>query len=272
MKQLTVFFVSVMLIMTMGCQAGDPGSSTDTGTGDKKLTLDSERAKAGYSVGYNMGRNLLNIKEEVDFETVVQGFRDGFAGEDKAQVPVEEIPEILRAFQMKINKIMQEKRQSLGEKNKVEGESFLKENAKNVGVITAKSGLQYKVIKEGTGAVPKATDKVTVQYRGTLINGTEFDSSYKRGQPASFFLNKVIPGWTEGVQLMKVGAKYKFFVPGNLAYGQRGSRSIGPNAVLIFDIELLAIEKVEPKKPPKPPVKKIPQPKQEEQKKEAQKK
>jgi FKBP-type peptidyl-prolyl cis-trans isomerase len=128
------------------------------------------------------------------------------------------------------------------------------------------------VIKEGTGAVPKATDKVSVQYRGTLINGTEFDSSYKKGKPATFFLTRVIPGWTEGVQLMKVGAKYKFFVPANLAYGQRGSRSIEPNAALIFDIELLAIEKVEPRKPPRPPVKKIPQPKQEEQKKETQKK
>jgi FKBP-type peptidyl-prolyl cis-trans isomerase len=276
MKQLTVIFVSVLLIMTMGCQAGDSGSSTDTdtdtSTGDKKLDLDSERAKASYSIGYNMGRNLINIKEEIDFETVVQGFKDGFAGEHKAQLKSEEIEKALIAFRQRINKIMQEKRRSLGEKNKAEGEAFLKENAGNEGVITTKSGLQYKVIKEGTGAVPQATDQVTVQYRGTFINGTEFDSSYKKGKPATFLLNRVIPGWTEGVQLMKVGAKYKFFIPSNLAYGQRGSRAIGPNAVLIFDIELLAIEKVEPKKPPKPPVKKIPQPKQEEQKKEAQKK
>lgn len=249
MKQLTVIFVSVLLIMTMGCQAGDSGSSTDTSTGDKKLTLDSEKAKASYSIGYNMGRNLINIKEEIDFETVVQGFKDGFAGDHKAQLTPEEIQKTLRAFQQKINIIMQEKRKSLGDQNKREGELFLKENAGNEGVITTKSGLQYKVIKEGTGEVPKATDKVTVHYRGTLINGTEFDSSYKKGKPATFLLNRVIPGWTEGVQLMKVGAKYKLFIPGNLAYGQRGrGAQIGSNATLIFDIELLAIEPPKEKK------------------------
>jgi FKBP-type peptidyl-prolyl cis-trans isomerase len=253
MKNLSVIFVSILLMVTMSCQAEN---SATTGAGDKKLTLDTERAKASYCVGFNMGRNLGHIKEEVDFETVVQGFRDGFAGEDKAQVPLDQMPEILRTFQMKINTIMQEKRKAQGEKNQAEGEAFLKENAKKEGVITTKSGLQYKVIKEGTGAVPKGTDKVKVHYKGTLIDGTEFDSSYKRGEPASFFLNRVIPGWTEGVQLMKVGATYKFFIPANLAYGQRGSRNIGPNAVLIFDIELLGIEPPEPaakKQEPKKP-------------------
>jgi FKBP-type peptidyl-prolyl cis-trans isomerase len=258
MKKLSVIIVSILLMVTMSCQAEN---SANTGTGDKKLTLDTEKAKDSYCVGYNMGRNLGNIKEEVDFETVVQGFRDGFAGEDKAQVSLEEMPKILRAFQMKINNTMREKRKVQGDKNKAEGEAFLKENAKKEGVITTKSGLQYKVIKEGTGAVPKSTDKVNVHYRGTLLDGTEFDSSHKRGKPASFFLNRVIPGWTEGVQLMKMGAKYKFFIPGNLAYGQRGSRNIGPNAVLIFDIELLGIEPPEPAKKKQEPKK--PQPKSE---------
>lgn len=125
------------------------------------------------------------------------------------------------------------------------GQAFLKENGSKEGVKTTASGLQYIVEKEGDGASPKATDKVSVHYRGTLLNGTEFDSSYKRGQPISFPLNRVIPGWTEGVQLMKEGAKYKFFIPSTLAYGPSGTPGgpIGPNETLIFEVELLKIEK-----------------------------
>ena len=128
--------------------------------------------------------------------------------------------------------------------NQKEGEAFLAANGKKPGVTTLPSGLQYVVLKEGTGRQPAATDTVTVHYQGTLINGTEFDSSYKRGQPASFPLNQVIKGWTEGVQLMKEGAKYRFFIPPHLAYGQRGAGPvIGPNATLIFEVELLSVKK-----------------------------
>jgi FKBP-type peptidyl-prolyl cis-trans isomerase len=128
--------------------------------------------------------------------------------------------------------------------NQKEGDTFLAANGKKPGVKTLPSGLQYTVIKEGTGRQPAATDTVTVHYKGTLINGTEFDSSYKRGQPASFPLNQVIKGWTEGVQLMKEGAKYRFFIPPHLAYGQRGAGpTIGPNATLIFEVELLSVQK-----------------------------
>jgi FKBP-type peptidyl-prolyl cis-trans isomerase FklB len=130
-----------------------------------------------------------------------------------------------------------------GEKNKKEGEAFLAENKKKEGVKTLPSGLQYKVIKEGTGKSPKATDKVSTHYRGTLIDGTEFDSSYKRGQPATFPVNGVIPGWTEALQLMKVGSKWQLFIPSKLAYGERGAPPvIGPYSVLIFTVELLAIK------------------------------
>ncbi|WNB76156.1 FKBP-type peptidyl-prolyl cis-trans isomerase [Methylomonas koyamae] len=126
--------------------------------------------------------------------------------------------------------------------NKAAGEKYLADNAKNAGVTTTASGLQYQVFAEGTGASPKASDNVTVHYKGTTIDGKEFDSSYSRGAPATFPLNRVIPGWTEGVQLMKEGAKYRFFIPSNLAYGERGAgRDIGPNAALIFDVELIKV-------------------------------
>lgn len=128
------------------------------------------------------------------------------------------------------------------EENKAAGEKFLADNAKNAGVIATASGLQYLVFNEGTGASPKATDNVTVHYKGTTIDGKEFDSSYSRGEPATFPLNRVIAGWTEGLQLMKEGAKYRFFIPSNLAYGERGAgRDIGPNSTLIFDVELLKV-------------------------------
>jgi len=135
-----------------------------------------------------------------------------------------------------------EKMTAVAGKNKKEGETFLAENMKKEGVKTLASGLQYKVITEGTGKMPKATDTVTTNYRGTLVDGTEFDSSYKRGEPATFPVNGVIAGWTEALQLMKTGAKWQLFVPSNLAYGERGTGPIGPNAVLLFEVELISIK------------------------------
>ncbi|MCP5108180.1 MAG: FKBP-type peptidyl-prolyl cis-trans isomerase [bacterium] len=246
------------MMMAVGCQPGNAGTP-DAAAGDQKVKLDSEIAKSSYAIGFNMGQSMRNIKDKLDFAVVLQGLRDGFAGDDKAQMPVADIRKTITAFQQKLRTEMNEKRKAQGAKNKGEGEAFIKENAKKEGVITTKSGLQYKIIKKGTGASPKAVDTVEVHYRGTLIDGTEFDSSYKRGTTIKFALNRVIPGWTEGVQLMKVGAKYKFFVPSNLAYGQRGAgQQIGPDAALIFDIELISIipagekKKPAPVKPPKP--------------------
>ncbi len=154
---------------------------------------------------------------------------------------------VVRAREITATK-MEQKQKTAGEKNKTDGVKFLEENKKKEGVKTTASGLEYKVLKEGTGPQPKATDMVTVNYRGTLIDGTEFDSSYKRGQPATFPLNGVIKGWTEGLQLMKQGSKYQFVVPSNLAYGERSvGPDIAPNATLIFEVELLDV-----KPPPTP--------------------
>jgi len=149
------------------------------------------------------------------------------------------VQETMAIFQ----KDMMAKQQEVAKKNKKEGEVFLDENKKKEGVKTLASGLQYKVLKEGTGKKPKLNDAVTVNYRGTLIDGTEFDSSYRRGQPASFPVSGVIPGWTEALPLMGEGAKWQLFVPSNLAYGERGAGAmIGPNATLIFEIELISVQ------------------------------
>jgi FKBP-type peptidyl-prolyl cis-trans isomerase len=144
-------------------------------------------------------------------------------------------------FQKEMTAKQAEKIKMAGEKNKKAGETFLSENSKKDGVVTLKSGLQYKVITEGTGKMPKESDTVTTHYRGTLVDGTEFDSSYKRGEPVSFQVNGVIPGWTEALQLMKTGSKWQLFIPSGLAYGENGPEPIGPNAALIFDVELISV-------------------------------
>lgn len=248
MKRLTVILVSVLMLMVIGCQSGGAGNAADTG--DQKVTLDTDKAKASYTIGFNMGQNLAGFKEEIDLAVLFQGIRDGLVGEGKAQISQQDRNEIMKTFQGKIREIMEKKREEQSVKNKEEGDAFLKENSTKEGVVTTASGLQYQVIQEGTGPTPQATDTVEVHYRGTLLDGMEFDSSYSKGQPAKFALHRVIPAWTEGVQLMKVGSKYKFFAPPNLAYGPRGSRAIGPNAVLIFEIELLSI--APPQEAPKP--------------------
>jgi FKBP-type peptidyl-prolyl cis-trans isomerase FklB len=156
----------------------------------------------------------------------------------------QEIRDTIGAFQKEMMAKQQELAKQMGEKNKKEGEVFLAENKKKEGVKTLASGLQYKVIKAGTGKKPKATDTVTTHYRGTLVDGTEFDSSARQGKPATFQVKGVIPGWTEALQLMEEGAKWQLFIPSNLAYGERGTQGgpIGPNAALIFDIELISIQ------------------------------
>ncbi|MCP4151293.1 MAG: FKBP-type peptidyl-prolyl cis-trans isomerase [bacterium] len=252
MKIFLVIIVSVLMIAAAGC-----GGKVEEKPADQKLTLKTDKDKASYANGYNMGRYVKRDKDHLDIDVLIQGVRDGFNGPGKEQIPEAEMQKVLRDFQQKMGKARQEKQKIQGGKNIAEGEAFLKENATKEGVIVTKSGLQYKVLTEGTGPQPKATDQVEVHYKGTLIDGTDFDSSYKHGKPATFPLNRVIPGWTEGVQLMKVGAKYKFFLPSNIAYGKRGSGPvIGPNAVLVFEIELLSIGKAEEKKAV--PAKKMP--------------
>jgi FKBP-type peptidyl-prolyl cis-trans isomerase FklB len=209
---------------------------------EKSPQLKDQKDKVSYSIGMNIGANLSRQKVDINPDLLAAGIKDAIAG--KTQLTQDQVKEVMSQFE----KDMEQKQKAAGEKNKADGVKFLEDNKKKEGVKTTASGLQYKVIKEGTGPQPKATDMVTVNYRGTLIDGTEFDSSYKRGQPATFPLNGVIKGWTEGVQLMKQGGKYQFFVPSNLAYGER---SVGPdiaaNATLIFEVELLDV-----KPPPTP--------------------
>ncbi len=208
----------------------------------EEMTLKSEKDKVSYIIGREIGNNLKSQTIDVDPEILARGIKDAISGA-KPIMTEEEMKEVMTAFQKEVMAKRQELTKQLGEKNKKEGEAFLAENKTKEGVKTLPSGLQYKVIKAGTGKKPKAADTVTTQYRGTLTDGTEFDSSYSRGQPATFPVNGVIPGWTEALQLMEEGAKWQVFVPSNLAYGERGAGPrIGPNATLIFEIELISVQ------------------------------
>jgi len=208
----------------------------------ENLVLKNQKDKVSYVIGMDIGTNLKKQSIDVDPDILAKGIKDGFSG-GKSLLSEQEVREIMAAFQKEMMAKQEELNKKLGEKNKKEGEGFLAENKKKEGVKTLPSGLQYKVIKAGTGKKPKLTDTVTTHYRGTLIDGTEFDSSYRRGQPATFPINGVIPGWTEALQLMQEGAKWQLFVPPNLAYGERGAgRQIGPNATLIFEVELISIQ------------------------------
>ena len=209
---------------------------------EEKPVLKDQKDKVSYSIGMNIGNNLKKQAIDVNPDALVYGIKDALSG-GKALITEQEVNDTLMAFQKEMASKQSERLKELGEKNKKEGEAFLAENKKKEGVITLPSGLQYKVIKEGTGETPKLTDTVTTNYRGTLIDGTEFDSSYRREQPATFPVKGVIAGWTEALQLMKVGSKWQLFTPSNLAYGERGAgRDIGPNATLIFEVELLSIK------------------------------
>jgi len=207
-----------------------------------KPDLKDPKQRASYSIGANIGGNFKKQELDLDPKALAAGIADAFAG--KTQLTDAEMRETLNEFQKKAMSKMEAKQKVDGEKNVKDGEAFLAANAKKEGVKTLPSGLQYKVIKSGTGKMPKATDTVKVHYHGTLIDGTVFDSSVERGEPATFPVNGVIPGWVEALQLMKEGDKWQLVIPAKLAYGERGAGGkIGPNSVLIFDVELLSIEK-----------------------------
>lgn len=207
---------------------------------EKSPQLKDQKDKVSYSIGLNIGTNLNRQNIPVNADMVAAGIKDAIAG--KPQLTQDQIKEVMTTFE----KDMEQKQKASADKNASDGAKFLEENKKKEGVKTTASGLQYKSLKEGNGPKPKETDTVTVNYRGTLINGTEFDSSYKRGQPATFPLNGVIKGWTEGLQLMKAGSKYQFFIPSNLGYGERAvGPDITPNSTLIFEVELLNVKPAE---------------------------
>jgi FKBP-type peptidyl-prolyl cis-trans isomerase FklB len=206
------------------------------------LTLKTQKDKASYAVGLGLGKSLKRDGVDVDPAIVSRGLRDALAG-GKTLLTDDEVKTTMTAVQADVRKRQEAKLQVAGETNKQEGEAFLAANKTQEGVVALPSGLQYKVLKEGTGPKPTATDSVVCNYRGTLLNNTEFDSSYKRGQPIALPVNGVIKGWTEALQLMPVGSKWQLFVPSELAYGARGAGgAIGPNATLVFEIELLSIQ------------------------------
>ncbi|OGQ48498.1 MAG: hypothetical protein A2W63_03380 [Deltaproteobacteria bacterium RIFCSPLOWO2_02_44_9] len=230
MKTLLTAILSIMLIAGHA-DAGD------------KTALKNEKDKVSYSIGTQIGNNFKNQSMDVDVDLIAKGIKDALSG-GKLLMTEKEIKETITALQKDMMAKQAERMKVVAEKNRKEGEAFLADNKKKEGVKTTPSGLQYKVIKDGNGPTPKMADTVTVNYRGTLINGTEFDSSYKREEPATFPVNSVIPGWTEAMQMMKVGAKWHLFVPANLAYGEQGAGpQIGPNSTLIFEVELTAINK-----------------------------
>jgi FKBP-type peptidyl-prolyl cis-trans isomerase FklB len=211
-------------------------------SGAEEQTLKSQKEKLSYAIGVDMGNNFKKQSIDIDPDILSKGLKDALSG-GKGLMSDEEILAVKNAFRQEMMNKQREETKKLAENNKKEGDAFLEENKKKEGVKTLPSGLQYKVITEGSGKPPKATDTVTVNYRGSLIDGTEFDSSYKRGQPATFPVNGVIAGWTEALQLMKEGAKWQLFIPSNLAYGEKGAGgSIGPNATLIFEVELISVK------------------------------
>jgi FKBP-type peptidyl-prolyl cis-trans isomerase FklB len=205
-------------------------------------TLKTTKEKFSYALGMNLGANLHKQSVDVDPNLVAQGLRTAMTG-GKTLLTPEEAQAALMEVQNDLRKKQQEKMQVAGEANKKEGEAFLATNKTKEGVVTLPSGLQYKILKAGAGPKPAASDSVVCNYRGTLLNGKEFDSSYKRGQPATFPVSGVIKGWTEALQLMPVGSKWQLFIPSNLAYAERGAGGdIGPNATLIFEVELMSIQ------------------------------
>lgn len=217
---------------------------------EKSTDLATVQQQVGYSIGTQIGNDFRRNEFDIDSDSFIRGFTDAFSGKELV-LSEEKIAEVLAAFRLRMQATQKKKVEDMAKT----GMAFLEENKKKEGVVALSSGLQYKVLRAGTGATPKASDTVSTNYRGTLVDGTEFDSSYKRGKPADFPVKGVIKGWTEALQLMKVGAKWELYIPPSIAYGQRGSRTIPPNATLIFELELLDIKA--PKQAASPKVKPV---------------
>lgn len=200
--------------------------------------LTTPETRTAYAIGMQLGRSIKDSPFQIDMDKLEQGIQDVLA-DKKPALTAMEVQEVLMSFRQQMMNAAQERKVKDGEENLKKAEAFLAENGKKEGWKTTASGLQYKAVKEGDGATPKETSQVTVHYKGTLIDGTQFDSSYDRGQPATFGLNQVISGWTEGLQLMKVGGKYEFAIPPALGYGLGGPNTIPPNSVLLFEVELI---------------------------------
>lgn len=266
LRAATVFIAGLFLITVIarGQQSQAPATSTQTSPATKTTkqssasstakkarsstatathsTLTTDKQKDSYALGMNVGRQFVQQPVDLDISAFMQGMRDALE-KHKSQLTDDQIKAALAQLQSQVNTKAEAANNALGEANLKQGEEFLASNKAKPGVVTLPSGLQYKIITTGTGPKPTASDTVVCDYRGTLINGKEFDSSYRRGQSASFPVNGVIKGWTEALQLMPVGSKWELFVPPDLAYGSRGAGAdIGPNSTLIFEVELHSIK------------------------------
>jgi FKBP-type peptidyl-prolyl cis-trans isomerase FklB len=219
----------------------------------KPKPLVTEKDKQSYAIGLSVGKGLHRDSIDVEPDFVLQGLKDALA-DGKVQLTDDQIRTVMTDLQKDVRQKQEAKMQALAATNQKAGTAFLTANASKEGVVKLPSGLQYKILTPGTGPKPTAADSVVCNYRGSLLDGTEFDSSYKRGQPATFPVGGVIKGWTEALQLMPVGSKWQLFIPADLAYGERGKAPIGPNATLIFEVELMSIEaKTETPAPAAPP-------------------
>jgi FKBP-type peptidyl-prolyl cis-trans isomerase len=236
------FWLPLVTIATaLALQACNPQATDSGGSGEEEVVLDTPTKRLSYGVALGLGRNMKSDGLEMDVAAFAAGLEDAMSGAEQ-RLTQEEIQAEMLAFQEKINTQRQAERAELAALNKSTSEQFLAENAEREGVTVTDSGLQYEVIEAGDGATPGAEDTVEVHYRGTLVDGTEFDSSYSRGQTVTFGVGQVIAGWTEALQLMPAGSKWKLFIPSDLAYGEGGSgQTIGPNQALIFEVELVSI-------------------------------
>ncbi len=232
-----VIATAALLLAFNAAPAQEDANQPATSDANVPSDLQTFEQRVSYTIGYNVGRNFAGNTISLDKELIIEGLVDGMGGAD-----AELTPNQMRAVVMELQQRMQ---RALADRNKAESAQFLADNRKREGVNVTGSGLQYEVIEEGDGESPSATDQVTVHYRGTLPDGTVFDSSMQRGEPATFPLSNVIPGWTEGLQLMKEGATYNLYVPSDLAYGEQGPGRgpIGPNQALVFEVKLLKVTK-----------------------------
>ena len=242
-----VLLTAIACSMSCTAQAPDAAKAGDKKADDKAAAGLSPAASAmtpkqrnSYMIGMDVAKSLEPIKDEIDIATLSQAITTVFNGKPTKLTPAE-AEKIRNEFSQALQQKMAAKAAEAATKNQKEGEAFLAANKAKPGVRTTPSGLQYQVLREGSGPTPQPTDKVRVNYKGTLLDGTVFDGSYDRGEPVEFALNQVIPGWTEGVALMPVNSKYKFWIPANLAYGPNGQPPIGPNSTLVFEVELLGI-------------------------------
>ena len=243
MKKITTLGVSALasaMLLVTGCSTNN--GNQETAAQSVSITEQSSaNEKVGYSLGFMMAEGNKDAVKDLDLNTFEQGFRDGYEGNESA-LTQEQMQQVLMDYQKEQEEQFVKDMETKATENKAAGTAFLAENAKKEGVKQTESGLQYKVIKAGTGKSPKATDVVEVNYEGKLLDGTVFDSSYERGEPIEFPLNQVIAGWTEGLQLMKEGGKYEFYIPSDIAYGEAGNAGIEPNSTLIFTVELLKVK------------------------------